>query len=124
MTAPITHDRETIERANQLFQRQPNLHWDTALALATDQLQGERDALAERTSKGLEMAASLEAFWSCACCRVGTAGPGAVDALCPSCRPVVAEIMAERRAEEMVNGRSRRELAAAYVDYRQQVEAP
>ena len=62
MTAPATGDRQTTALAAQLFQQRQDLDWDGALTLATDQLAVEREALAELTSKGNELAASLEAF--------------------------------------------------------------
>jgi hypothetical protein len=117
MTAPTTQDREIAERAALLIQYHKTCDWNEALAMATEQLAAEHEQDAERQVKAKELSDNMQAFWVCGCCRVGNAY-GSLDALCDACRPIVAQLATERRAAELVNGRSRRELAAAYIDAR------
>jgi hypothetical protein len=122
MTAPAAPDRETLERTSFLFNTNKTLTWDDALAQAGAQLAVERADEAERLAKGRQITASLGRLWSCQCCGQN-AGPGSQDGLCPPCRSVVATVVAERRASQQVGGRSRRELAQAFVDHRESLEA-
>jgi hypothetical protein len=121
MNTTETPTREALDRRRQIWDRQPDLHYDEVITLANAELAAEQAEEAERHAKAKEITDSMSALWSCGCC-AGNAGPGAQDGLCPDCRPVVARVIAERRASQLVNGRSRRELAEAYVDYREQVE--
>jgi hypothetical protein len=57
--------------------------------------------------------AALASVYQCRCCG-GVAGLGA-SGLCTPCRSVIAQLVAERHAGEIVNGRSRSELAADYL---------
>jgi hypothetical protein len=117
-----TPGRETLERASAIFAADRTLDWATAVARAAAQLEAENAEEAERMAKAKEFTDSLAAFWSCGCCGAN-AGPGARDGVCSDCRAVVASVHAERRASSLVNGRTRRELAEAYLDLRERLEA-
>jgi rubrerythrin len=116
MTTKISDqpDRATIDRASHLFNATTTLDWDQALAEARRQLATEAEAEAEQHEKARAITDSMARMWSCACCGAN-AGPGARDGLCPTCRPVVAQVVAERNAAQAVGEHTRRQLAERYV---------
>jgi hypothetical protein len=55
----------------------------------------------------------LASIWSCRCCGEGVNVSGG---LCGPCRLTINQLRAARHASETVNGKSRRDLALAYID--------
>jgi hypothetical protein len=58
--------------------------------------------------------AALASVFECRCCG-DVAGLGAHGSLCTPCRSVIAQLVAERHAGEIVNGRNRRDLVTDYL---------
>lgn len=105
MTAPTTHDRETLTRASLLFNKDTDLHWDDAIAQAAAHLEAERADEAARQATAKEMTDSLNSMWSCPVC-----GQTAMDnALCTDCRRIAVDIELQRsQAKTLPGGGDRR----------------
>jgi hypothetical protein len=89
-----------------------------AIAASVDaELEAEAAERAEDEARGQALEDSFHRMTTCGCCR-SASSIGARDGLCDACRPVVAELVTERRRSEVVNSRTRRELASAYVEAR------
>jgi hypothetical protein len=70
----------------------------------------------ERIERGIaELHVILDAATVCVCC-LSADRSSPVDGLCDPCRSVVARLRTERAAADKIKGRSRRELAEAYLD--------
>ncbi len=114
-----TESPNTAERARRIsayWTHHPTATEDDVVAQVDAELEAEAADRAEQEAKTNAMTDSFKRMTGCGCCRVASA-IGARDGLCDACRPVVAAIVAERNGADVVSdGRSRRELAAAYVD--------
>jgi hypothetical protein len=88
---------------------------EDVLGAVDAELEAEADMRAEDEADMRAMSESFHAMTTCKCCLVGSI-IGRRSGLCEQCEPIVFRIRIERRAAEVVNGQTRRELAAAYVD--------
>jgi hypothetical protein len=84
--------------------------------LATPEEAAEQERVeAERIAQGnAELDSALAKAWACQCCGNGDAA-FQPDGLCRQCRSVIARIRSEVAMTEIVNGKSRRQLAEEYV---------
>jgi hypothetical protein len=110
-----TQNPERARRVADLWDQHPT--WDEAdvLAQVDADLAAEAEARAEQQAKANALVDSFDAMTSCGVCGEPQTY-GAADGLCEKCRPVVAYVRAERRMAEKIRGRTRRELAGAYLD--------
>ena len=63
---------------------------------------------------------ALGSQWACRCCGTPNSAAFSRDSLCYDCRVVIARLRTERAMVDQIGGRSRRELAEAYLDQTQQ----
>jgi hypothetical protein len=112
----MTDKPERARRVADLWDRHPEMPEADVFAQVDADLAREAEERAENEAATKELTDSLAGFWSCGVCGE-IAGP-ARDGLCDKCRTVVAPLVAERNAAELVRGRSRRELAEAYLERR------
>jgi len=116
--ATTSDQRERQSRIAALWQHKPDAPYEDIAAEADAQLADEAETQAEGEARAREFSESLTGLaYTCGCCG-GTREPNARDALCPACRPVVAQVRAERAAGEQVGDSTRRALAEQYVDSR------
>ena len=116
-TNPV-HDREVIQRASQLFDRDKDLVWDDAVRQAGEQVEAERTQRAAQQARSDKTVESFRQM-ACTCGACGGARlPSAPDALCDRCRAVDRMLTAEAAAVEQVEGRTRRALVEALRDRR------
>jgi hypothetical protein len=70
------------------------------------------------TAANTDLDAGLSRLWSCQCCGVPNAAAFAPPGLCVRCRAVIHRLPVERYCAEEVDGTSRAELAATFLDRR------
>jgi hypothetical protein len=111
----VTAPREVLERASTIFGNDKTLHWDRAMEMAGEQVAAEAADETERHAKATALTDSMRRFWTCGCCGTGNS-LGAQDGLCDQCKPVVAQLRAERAAGELIGSLTRRQLAERYLE--------
>jgi hypothetical protein len=114
----LTDNPEKARRIADLWTRRPQLSEADVIAQVDAELAAEAEQRAEREAELRELDASFDAMSRCACCLVATR-TSVRDGFCNDCRPVVAELVTERRRNEVVKGRTRHELALAYLERRE-----
>ena len=98
---------------------QAGIHPGSGLLATAEEVEAIDAAEAARVSAAnADLDAGLGRLWSCQCCGVPGAAAFESDGLCPSCRVVVRRLEAERLGAEQVDGTSRAELAATFLDRR------
>ena len=115
MTTTHTSTPERARREAELWTRQPELPLEEVIATVDAQMKAEAIEAEERAAQAKEMSDAFAGLCVCQVCGESR-GLGARDGLCGSCRSVVARVRAERLEGERVDGRSRRELAVAFLD--------
>jgi hypothetical protein len=135
-TTPTTAPREVLERASQIFGTDKGMHWDTAMLRASEQIEAEHAARAERQAKQAAVAEEHRRAVACRSCdapgqltyigasereRLQGSMHGFVDCLCSACRHVVLSEWTRRQGAELVDGKTRSALANEYLDRREGV---
>jgi hypothetical protein len=88
---------------------------ESFLPTKEEQEQQERDEL-ERIDKGnAVLDATLRNLWACKACGEGNCF-ASQSGLCASCAAVVVQLKAEARGRDLVNGQSRRDLCALWLE--------
>jgi hypothetical protein len=108
----VTDSRERQRRIAAAWSADPDTELDAITAAVDADLVAEAEARAEQDARTKELDDSYNAFCACPVCGE-TAQPGR---FCGKCGPVVVQVTAERAMTETVRGRTRRELAGAYLD--------
>jgi hypothetical protein len=109
-----TAQRERQQRIATLWSTQPGASLSEVEAAVDQDIAQEEAAQAEGQRRADSFADSFARMTSCPVCGASAIGEG----VCTNCRPVVAQLRAERLGTEIVEGlgRSRRELAELYLD--------
>lgn len=115
MTATETQERERQTRISARWNTYPHYAYDEVVAAIDAELAQEAYGRAEGEAWVKDMTDGMRRLWSCMCCGENR-GPGVRDGLCPDCRPVYAQVVAERNAAQTVNGHTRRRLVEAFLD--------
>ena len=98
---------------------QAGIHPGSELLATAEEVEAIDAAEAARVSAAnADLDAGLSRLWSCQCCGVPNAAAYEVDGLCVRCRAVIQQLQLERYGAEEVDGTSRAELAATFLDRR------
>ena len=116
MTDTASPTREALDRRQQIWARQPDLHYDEVTRQAALELAAEAEQQAAVDAKTKELSDSLARMMACPIPGCDGNTLGSRDGLCGSHSRTAYLIQLEREAARVVNGHTQRALVEAWLD--------